>query len=191
MKCCVYVNREVEPQAKERICADCLLDWENVDRWGQGESCFPRIGANSLIGISHLLFSSEWRVAGGEKSAGGLIGGNTALEQVFPFGINWRHLRIINTLHSNKERDRLISSRNKFLRGRIVGRKYLVRRLGRSDHLVYTVSSFFQLVLIPGFRMLITPPCPKPFNTKERFPCQIHTRCWIEETFSLLQDLHY
>lgn len=31
VKCCVYVNGEVEPQAKERNYVDCLLDLENVE----------------------------------------------------------------------------------------------------------------------------------------------------------------
>lgn len=33
---------------------------------------------------------------------------DTILVPVFQFGINWKILRIINTLHSKKERTRLI-----------------------------------------------------------------------------------
>lgn len=59
MKCCLYVNWEVGPQAKERNCADCLLDGENV-KVQDRDILLPQNQADFPMGTTHLASSLEW-----------------------------------------------------------------------------------------------------------------------------------
>ena len=85
MECCVYVNKEVEPQAKERICAGCLF--EKMCRAGGGDlPASPVRRADSPMGIG-FLFGVGARV---RRVLVGLIGWDPALVQVFPFWVSWK-----------------------------------------------------------------------------------------------------